>query len=88
MQRVTREVSTRGTVQATLNSGGGLKEAVREAMLELGFDSMIADVGEIRKDAKKQADKNEQTIVEIGGKTITDAVREQKSRNGFSFQPT
>lgn len=88
VQRVTREVSTRGTVQATLNSGGGLKEAVREAMLELGFDSMIADVGEIRKDAKKQADKNEQTIVEIGGKTITDAVREQKSRNGFSFQPT
>lgn len=88
VQRVTREVSTRGSVQATLNSGGGLKEAVREAMLELGFDSMIADVGEIRKDAKRQADKNEQTIVEIGGKTITDAVREQKSRNGFSFQPT
>ena len=40
------------------------------------------------REAKRQADKNEQTIVEIGGRTITDAVREQKSRNGFSFQPT
>lgn len=85
VQRVTREVSTNGAVQATLNSGGGLKEAIKEALDELGI---AAGVGEISQNTKTQADKKEQTIVEIGGRTVTEAVVRQRSRDGFSFQPT
>ena len=85
VQRVRKEVSTNGTVQATLNSGGGLKEAVKEALTELGIAEKVS---EIATDTKRQADKKEQTIVEIGRKTITDAVTSQQSANGFRFQPT
>ena len=38
------------------------------------------------KNTKTQADKKEQTIVEIGGKTVTDAVTTQRNANGYSFQ--
>lgn len=83
VQRVTREVSTNGTVQATLNSGGGLKEAIKEALDDLGITTAVS---EISKNTKTQADKKEQTIVEIGGKTVTDAVTTQRNANGYSFQ--
>ncbi len=85
VQRVTREVSTNGTVQATLNSGGGLKEAIKEALDDLGITTAVS---EISKNTKTQADKKEQTIVEIGGKTVTDAVTTQRNANGYSFQGT
>lgn len=83
VQRVTREVSTNGIVQATLNSGGGLKEAIKEALDDLGITTAVS---EISKNTKTQADKKEQTIVEIGGKTVTDAVTTQRNANGYSFQ--
>lgn len=83
VQRVTREVSTNGAVQATLNSGGGLKEAIKEALDDLGITTAVS---EISKNTKTQADKKEQTIVEIGGKTVTDAVTTQRNANGYSFQ--
>ena len=34
---------------------------------------------------EKQADKNEQTIVQVGNRTITDTVERQKNANGYSF---
>lgn len=40
---------------------------------------------EIAHDTKKQADKEEQTLVQIGTRTITDAVVAQQKANGFSF---
>ena len=83
VQRVTREVSTNGAVQATLNPGGGLKEAIKEALDDLGITTAVS---EISKNTKTQADKKEQTIVEIGGKTVTDAVTTQRNANGYSFQ--
>lgn len=83
VQRVTREVSTRGSVQATLNSGGGLKEAIKEALDDLGITTAVNDIS---RNTKTQADKKEQTIVEIGGKTVTDAVTTQRNANGYSFQ--
>ena len=55
---------------------------------EIAETVIVPAIQNVETQAKRQADKNEQTIVEIGGRTITDAVREQKSRNGFSFQPT
>ena len=36
-------------------------------------------------DMRRQADKKEQTIVQIGGKTITDAVTTQQRANGYAF---
>lgn len=83
VQRVTREVSTRGTVQATLNSGGGLKDAIKEALDDLGITTAVNDIS---RNTKTQAEKKEQTIVEIGGKTVTDAVTTQRNANGYSFQ--
>lgn len=83
VQRVTKEVSTKGAIQTTLNSSGGLREAIKEALDDLGITSAV---NEISKNTKTQADKKEQTIVEIGGKTITDAVTTQRSANGYSFQ--
>ena len=40
---------------------------------------------EMAADMKRQADKNEQTIVKIGNRTVTDAVTTQKKANGYSF---
>ena len=39
----------------------------------------------IASDAKRQADKEEKTIVQVGNRTITDAVTTQQKANGFSF---
>jgi hypothetical protein len=39
----------------------------------------------IANDTKRQADKNEQTIIKIGNKTITDAVTTQRRANGYAF---
>lgn len=81
VQRVTKEVSTAGTIQTTLNSGGGLKEAFSEVAERI----ILPAIQGVEIQAKRQADKNEQTIVEIGGRMITDVVKEQKGRNGFAF---
>lgn len=81
VQRVTKEVSTAGTIQTTLNSGGGLKEAFSEVAERI----ILPAIQGVEIQAKRQADKNEQTIVEIGGRIITDVVKEQKGRNGFAF---
>ena len=40
---------------------------------------------EIASDTKRQADKEEQTIVQIGNRTINDAVVTQQKANGFVF---
>ena len=37
---------------------------------------------------EKQADKEEQTIVEIGGRRITEAVEKQQNANGYKFATT
>ena len=63
-------------------------DALTAAFKEIAETVIVPAIQNVETQAKRQADKNEQTIVEIGGRTITDAVREQKSRNGFSFQPT
>ena len=40
---------------------------------------------EIATDAKRQADKEEKTIVQIGNRTINDAVVTQQKANGYVF---
>ena len=36
-------------------------------------------------DVKRQADKSERTVVQIGNRVITDEVNRQKKANGYSF---
>lgn len=83
VQRYTHN-SISGAVQAAIVTDNPLTAAFRE----IAESVIVPAIQNVETQAKRQADKNEQTIVEIGGRTITDAVREQKSRNGFSFQPT
>ena len=83
VQRYTHN-SISGAVQAAIVTDNPLTAAFRE----IAESVIVPAIQNVETQAKRQADKNEQTIVEIGGRAITDAVREQKSRNGFSFQPT
>lgn len=83
VQRYTHS-SISGAVQAAIVTDNPITAAFKE----IAEAVIVPAIQGVEVQAKRQADKNEQTIVEIGGKTITDAVREQKSRNGFSFQPT
>lgn len=63
-------------VDAT-NLSDGL-ETFYKQYIEPTLKSMAADV-------KRQADKDEQTIVKIGNKTITDTITAQQKANGYSF---
>lgn len=83
VQRYTHD-SISGAVQAAIVADNPLTAAFKE----IAEVVIVPAIQNVETQARRQADKNEQTIVEIGGRTITDAVREQKSRNGFSFQPT
>lgn len=83
VQRYTHNIMS-GSVQAAITADNPITAAFKE----IAEAVIVPAIQGVEVQAKRQADKNEQTIVEIGGKTITDAVREQKSRNGFSFQLT
>lgn len=79
IQRVQREVTNQGTVQAALNVGGGFSETLRNVVRE-EISPIISDMAA---DMKRQANKSEQVI--IGGRTITDVVRTQQKAEGYRF---
>ena len=83
VQRYTHN-SISGAVQAAIVADNPLTAAFKE----IAETVIVPAIQNVETQARRQADKNEHTIVEIGGRTITDAVREQKSRNGISFPPT
>lgn len=56
-----------------------MREVMREAMLQALNESSMAT------DMRRQADKEEQTIVQVGNRTVTDAVTTQKKANGYVF---
>lgn len=85
VQRVRRDILSDGALRATLESGGGIKEAFKEALVESG---LIENTSNTAANTKRQADKKEQTIVEIGRRTITDVITTQRNADGFQFQPT
>jgi len=55
------------------------KEELRAAMLEALNESNMAH------DMRRQADKEEQTIVQLGTRTVNDAVVRQQNANGYRF---
>lgn len=60
-------------------------ESMARTMKEFYREYVEPTLKEIASDTKRQADKEEQTIVQIGNRTITDAVVTQKRVNGFVF---
>ncbi len=59
----------------------GFKEGMEEFYRE-HIDPMLSQMAEYM---RRQADKNEQTIVQIGNRTVMDAVVTQQKANGYKF---
>ena len=70
------QVTTQSTVTAT-----GFKDGM-EAFYKDYVEPTIIRMAD---DVRRQADKAESTIVQIGNRTITDAVITQRSADGYSF---
>lgn len=68
----------RSSYTVTTNDFSDGMETFYKEYVEPTIKSMAADV-------KRQADKNEQTIVKLGNRTVNDAVTTQKKANGYSF---
>lgn len=76
MKDIQTDVTTHGTFTAT-----GFKEGMEEfyhEWIEPTFVRMADDM-------RRQADKEEKTVVQVGNRTISDAVTTQKNANGYSF---
>ena len=56
-----------------------------EGMEQFYRDYVEPTLNRIADDTKRQADKEEQTIVQVGNRTVTDAVTTQKKANGYAF---
>lgn len=56
-----------------------------EGMEKFYRDYVEPTLNRIADDTKRQADKEEQTIVQVGNRTVTDAVTTQKKANGYVF---
>lgn len=57
----------------------------KEDMAEFYHDYMEPVMTQMADDMKRQADKNEQTIVQIGNRTVSDSVTTQRKANGYVF---
>lgn len=58
---------------------------VATSIRDFYFECVEPTLKEIAADTKRQADKEEQTIVQVGNRTVTDAVVTQQKANGFVF---
>lgn len=45
----------------------------------------VAETRQMADDMRRQADKQEQTVVQIGNRVVNDAVTTQKKANGYVF---
>lgn len=75
-----------GSVSTEINgktriSISGLKEGIESFYKE----QLLPIITEIAEDMRRQADKEEKTVVQIGGRTIEQAVTTQRSANGYNF---
>ena len=57
----------------------------KEGMEEFYREYVEPTLSQMADDMRRQADKNEQTIVQIGNRTVTDAVTTQRKANGYVF---
>lgn len=66
-------------------NNGASSDSMARSMQDFYRDYVEPTLKEIAYETKRQADKEEQTIVQVGGRTITDAVERQQKANGFKF---
>lgn len=57
----------------------------KEGMEEFYREYIEPTLSQMADDMRRQADKNEQTIVQIGNRTVNDAVTTQRKANGYVF---
>jgi len=77
------------TVSANVTSNSNISAiGFKDAMEEFYKEYVEPTVRQMADDVKRQADKEEQTIVQVGNRTITDAVTTQQKANGFKFVTT
>lgn len=57
----------------------------REAMEDFYHEYVEPTMAQIADDMRRQADKKEKTVVQVGNRVVTDAVTTQKKANGYSF---
>lgn len=70
---------------ASIIPRGGRNESFKNSIREVVGEYIEPLLREIANDTKRQANKKEQTIVQVGGRTVTDAVITQRNANGYSF---
>ncbi len=75
-QSVSADVATHSTVTAT-----GFKEGMEEFYREY----IEPTLSQMADDMRRQADKQEQTVVQIGNRVINDVITTQKKANGYVF---
>lgn len=75
-QSVSADVAAHSTVTAT-----GFKEGMEEFYREY----IEPTLSQMADDMRRQADKQEQTVVQIGNRVVNDAVTTQKKANGYVF---
>jgi len=71
--------------QSSSYNGNHSSDSMGRTMREFYREYVEPTLKEIASDTKRQADKSEKTIVQIGNRTVTDAVIEQQDANGYSF---
>lgn len=74
------------SVSADVTSNRNLSvTGFEECMKEFYKEYAEPTLSQMADDMRRQADKNEQTIVQIGNRTVTDAVTTQRKANGYVF---
>lgn len=67
------------------NSDGVSYEGFRRALADFYEEYVQSTMSQMASDMNRQANKKEQTTVQIGNKTVTDAVVTQQNANGYRF---
>jgi hypothetical protein len=65
--------------------GDGGYSIFKAALEDFYAETMQTTVTQMASDVQRQADKSEQTIVQVGGRAIANAVSNQQMANGYVF---
>lgn len=76
-----KSISANVTSNSNFTTDEGFEVAMDNA-LERYYQNHVSQMAE---NMRRQADKKEQTIVQVGNRTVTDAVTTQRSANGYRF---
>lgn len=82
------ESFTQGISANMTASGTATVVGFKEAMEEFYSEMLYPMINQIADDMRRQADKEETTVVNIGNRTVTEAVSAQQSANGYRFVTT